>query len=235
MTILIVTGTDTGIGKTIVTAAIASISPHTTAVVKLAQTGVRPGEPGDIEEVGRLSGCTSLHEFARYPDPLSPHHAAMISELPELQQGTAVLRILELASEHDLVIVEGSGGVTVPFGVLDRWNVRDLSYDLDARMILVTSAKLGTLNHTFLASEYLDFDDPDDGGIVVGSYPADPGLAERYNLFDLAHMAPDGQLAGLMPEGLAQAEDFPAAARSALGVQLGGTFDWFSYRGTVQP
>ena len=79
-TLLVVTGTGTEVGKTIVTAAVAALASaagRTVAVLKAAQTGLGPGEPGDVHEVGRLSGVTDLHELARYPEPLAPATAAL--------------------------------------------------------------------------------------------------------------------------------------------------------------
>ena len=76
---LVVTGTGTGVGKTVVTAAVAALAAargSRVAVVKPAQTGVGGDEPGDLAEVRRLAGVTDLHELARYPDPLSPAAAA---------------------------------------------------------------------------------------------------------------------------------------------------------------
>ena len=93
---LIVTGTGTGVGKTVVTAALAACAAGEVAVVKPVQTGVRPGEDGDLAEISRLSRIHDLHEFARYPDPLSPERAAARSGLPALALDDAVQRILAL-------------------------------------------------------------------------------------------------------------------------------------------
>ena len=75
MTILVVTGTSTGVGKTVVTAAVAALAlarGELVAVLKPAQTGVGPGEPGDVGEVARLAPGVAAFELARYPDPLAP-------------------------------------------------------------------------------------------------------------------------------------------------------------------
>ena len=228
MSVLIVTGTGTEVGKTVVTAALAACATGSVAVVKLAQTGVGPGEPGDLAEITRLSGCTDVHEFARYPDPLSPHHAASESGLPALDQGTAVLRIADLEIDHDLVIVEGSGGLFVPYD-RDRWTIYDLGFELAADFLLVTSAGLGTINHTALTVEALG-GSRNMAGIVVGSWPAEPGLAERCNIFDLARMARHSELSGALPRGIPGMTDFPQRARVALAPQFGGTFDWPAFR-----
>jgi len=89
MTVCFVTGTDTGVGKTVVTAALAAIwraRGHDVAVVKPAQTGVRPGQAGDVDEVRRLAGPLDAREGIRLPDPLAPVRAALVAgvELPGL-------------------------------------------------------------------------------------------------------------------------------------------------------
>lgn len=69
------TGTGTGVGKTIVTAALAALAAgrgDAVAVVKPAQTGALPGEPGDIDVIRRLTRVTDTHELARFPAALSP-------------------------------------------------------------------------------------------------------------------------------------------------------------------
>lgn len=216
--ILIVTGTGTDVGKTVVTAAIAALVPGSVAVVKPAQTGVAPGEPGDLAEVGRLAGVRSLHEFARYPDPLSPHHAAVRSGLPPLDRADAVKNIGRLAADDDLVLVEGAGGLLVPFDP-DGTTLLDVARELTATVVVVTLPGLGTLNHTALTLRALT--GVDVAGVVIGRWPAQPGLAERCNVADLAAAG----LVGVLPDGLAAVEDFEAAARAGLAPRLGGTFD----------
>jgi dethiobiotin synthetase len=96
MSVLVVTGTGTGVGKTIVTAAIAVLAAQRgapTAVVKIAQTGVGDDEPGDLQEISRLTGIEDLHEFARYPHPLAPAAAARLSGRPEVDLDKAVAEI----------------------------------------------------------------------------------------------------------------------------------------------
>lgn len=218
MTVVIVTGTGTDVGKTVVTAALAACAPGSVAVVKPAQTGVADGEPGDLAEVARLAGVASLHEFARYPDPLSPHHAAALSGLPPLDRADTVERIGKLAASHELVLVEGAGGLLVPFDPAGT-TLLDLARELAATVVVVTAAGLGTLHHTAATMHALA--GVDVAGVVIGSWPAEPGLAERCNVADLAAY----DLVGVLPAGMATAEDFPAAARAALAPRFGGTFD----------
>jgi dethiobiotin synthetase len=90
---------------------------------------------------------------------------------------------------------------------------------------VVTAAGLGTLNHTALTLEALATRKLACAGVVVGRWPADPGLAERCNLDDLVTVA-GGPLAGLLPEGLGALAPatFLAAARRGLSPAFGGTF-----------
>ncbi|NEC51494.1 AAA family ATPase, partial [Actinospica acidiphila] len=79
MPVLVVTGTNTEVGKTVVTAAVAATAlagGRSVAVLKAAQTGVGPDEPGDAAEVVRLAGAVTSDELARYPEPLAPATAA---------------------------------------------------------------------------------------------------------------------------------------------------------------
>ena len=235
MSILIVTGTGTDVGKTVVAAALAACAPGTVAVVKLAQTGVAAGEPGDLAEVTRLSGCQDVHEFARYPEPLAPHHAALVSGRPALDQGEAVLRIEDLTNDHDLVVVEGSGGLLVPFDTELPWTLVDLALELAAPLVVVTRAGLGTINHTALTVQLFEDGGLVLAGIVIGAWPAEPGLAERCNIVDLARMAGDDELSGVLPQGMAGMADFPQRARAALAPTFGGTFDWPAFRAAMRP
>ena len=225
MSVLLVTGTGTDVGKTVATAALAACASGDVAVVKPAQTGVAHGAPGDLAEITRLARVTDVHEFVRYPDPLSPHHAARVSGMPELEFADAVRRINDLDASHDLVLVEGAGGLLVPFTSTDGWTLADLAGALQAPVVLVTTAGLGTLNHTALTVGRLAEDNLRLAGIVIGSWPAEPDLATRCNVADLSAMAPGGALGGALPAGMAAMRDFGRQARAALAPGFGGTFD----------
>lgn len=234
MNVLVVTGTGTGVGKTITTAALAARAAKSVAVVKPAQTGVAPGEPGDLAEVTRLTGCTDTHEYARYPEPLAPHHAAARSGMPGLALADVVGRISALAAERDLVLVEGAGGLLVPFAA-SGWTLVSVAAALDAPVVLVSSAGLGTINHTALTIRAIDTAGLALAGIVIGNWPAHAGVAERCNVTDLAAMSPDGELAGALPAGLPAIKDFGQQARAALSPHFGGAFDGAAFRAAVSP
>jgi dethiobiotin synthetase len=219
VSVLLVTGTGTGVGKTVTTAAVVACATGRVAVVKPAQTGVAAGEPGDLAEVTRLTGCTDTHEFARYPEPLSPHHAAARSGRAELDLDDVAAQIADLAAARDLVVVEGAGGLLVPFAATG-WTIADLAAELDAPLLVVTNPGLGTLNHTALTLQAMV--GLECAGLVIGSWPREPAVAELCNVEDLAEMA---ELVGVLPADSAAVTDFPAHARAALGPRLGGVFD----------
>jgi dethiobiotin synthetase len=188
---VVVTGTGTGVGKTVATAALAtSYAAHglDVAVVKPVQTGLLPGEPGsDMDEVTVLSGVRDVHELVRLEDPLAPDSAARLrdAEIPTVAELTDRVA----AIDADVVVVEGAGGALVR---LDRegGTVVDLALGLrqsgaEVDVMVVTAAGLGTLNHTELTVEALRRRGLEPAGLIIGSWPADPGLAERRNREDL--------------------------------------------------
>ncbi|MCW2783954.1 MAG: dethiobiotin synthase [Marmoricola sp.] len=190
MTVWFVTGTDTGVGKTVATAALvvtlqaAGRAPY---VIKPAQTGVDPDGTGDLDDVRRLAGPVPGHEGVRLREPLAPDTAARLEgvELPTI--GAQRDGILAAAIEHG-VVVEGAGGVLVHLGA--TWNVLDLGRAVryaghDVAFLVVARAGLGTLNHTALTVQAITSQDLYPAGIVIGSWPDEPGLAEEQNLIDL--------------------------------------------------
>lgn len=223
---LVITGTGTGVGKTVACAAVAAAAlatGRTVAVVKPAQTGVTGAEAGDVDEVLRLTeGAVTGVELARYPEPLAPATAARRAGLPAVRPGHVVEAVRELAGNHDLVLVEGAGGLLVH---LDErgGTLAEVAGLLGAPVLVVAAAGLGTLNATALTTEALRTRGVACRGVVVGSWPGSPGLAERCNLTDLPVVG-GAPLLGAIPEGAAQRADFRAAAGSWLGEELYGSW-----------
>lgn len=229
--ILFVTGTNTDVGKTVATAALASAALRAgrkVAVLKPGQTGVAPGEPGDAAEVQRLAGDLTIRELVRYPEPLAPDTAARRAGMPYLSPAEVVAAVRDLAATHDLVLVEGAGGLLVRYDDEGRTladqarAVREAG--LDAEVLLIASAGLGTLNIVSLTAEALATRELPLAGVVVGSWPAEPGLAERCNLADLPRSA-GAPLLGALPERAGAAEDFAALAVASLAPELGGSWN----------
>jgi dethiobiotin synthetase len=209
--VVIVTGTGTEVGKTVATAALTvalRARGSTVLVVKPAQTGVYAGEPGDVDwvrsRVGPDPGVETL-ELMRLRDPLAPDAAAR-REGVELPPVAAHARtIAERAGSCDVVLVEGAGGLLVR---LDRrgGTLADLGTALRYKgvgtgFVVVAAAGLGTLNTTALTAEALRRRDLPLLGVIIGSWPTQPGLAEESNLEDLPSIA-GAPLLGHIPEGV---------------------------------
>jgi dethiobiotin synthase len=222
VSILVVTGTSTDVGKTVVTAALAALAPGPVAVCKPAQTGVGPGEPGDLAEVERLAGPVTTRELARYPDPLAPDTAARRAGLPLLEQDVLTGAVRALDDAHATTIVEGAGGLLVRLGA---FTLLDVAVALGAPVVVVAAAGLGTLNHAELTVAALAARGVDCRGVVVGSWPARPGLAERCNLDDLP-LVTGVPLLGVVPAGVGRmgGVEFRALAGQWLAPSLGGAW-----------
>jgi dethiobiotin synthetase len=213
LTVLVVTGTGTGVGKTVVTAALACHARRAgldVAVCKPVQTGTDCGDD-DLAEVGRLSGVTALAGLARYPQPLAPAAAAEQAGTP-LPTGDQVLRLVRGVDRPGrLTLVEGAGGLLVELAA-GGVTLRDLAVELGAAALVAVTAELGTLNHTALTLEALAVRGVSCAGVVIGSWPARPGLVETSNRSALADMAP---VRAALPAGAASMTDFAALSAEA--------------------
>ncbi|MFL5993413.1 MAG: dethiobiotin synthase [Streptomyces sp.] len=228
MPVLVITGTGTEVGKTVATAAVAAAAlaaGRTVAVLKAAQTGVRPDEPGDADEVARLAGAVTQAEVARYPEPLAPATAARRAGMKPVRPHEVAEAAAKLATEHDLVLVEGAGGLLVRFDH-EGGTLAHAAELLRAPVLVVASAGLGTLNTTELTARELRRRRLELAGVVIGSWPDSPDLAARCNLADLPDVS-GAPLLGALPAGAGRLPpaDFRAAAPGWLAPRLDGTWD----------
>ena len=210
MTVVIITGTGTGVGKTIATAALASCA-RDIAVCKPVQTG----DDDDLAEIARLSGVCESVSVARYPDALAPVAAAAAAgrSLPSADQIIDAVRSVDRPGR--LTLVEGAGGLLVELAA-GGFTVRDLAVDLAAPVLVVCEAGLGTLNHTALTLEALENKGISCAGLVIGSWPAGPGAAEEFNRGALEDLAP---VRAVLPAGAA------ALSPADFAVMAGNAFD----------
>jgi dethiobiotin synthetase len=152
---IVVTGTDTEVGKTYATAALAQalmLAGETVTVVKPVQTGVGVGEPGDADEINRLAGAPVAQEWQRLALPLAPETIAHQTG----EQLTPIPALVDRLNgfESDVVVAEGAGGVLVRLD-RDGNTIADLAERWAAEVVIVTRDTLGTLNHTGLTVEHL--------------------------------------------------------------------------------
>jgi dethiobiotin synthetase len=208
------------VGKTIATAAIAAaakVAGKRVAMLKPAQTG----DDDDAGTVRRLAEPDTALTLAHYPDPLAPATAARVGghKPLELHEVVAVARSLD--ASHDVVLVEGAGGLLVPMG--PQWTVADLAAELGAPAVVVTRPELGTLNHTALTLEALRHRGIE-AYLVLGSWPRTPELVHRTNLEDFP-----AALHGWLPENAADEPRFAHEAPRWLSPLLYGVsieFPW---------
>jgi dethiobiotin synthetase len=197
---VLVTGTDTGVGKTVVAAALAVARPGA-VYVKPVQTGLAT-DVADVEVVRALAGC-DVRQGRGFDEALAPAVAAARARV-------SLRRADLLAPFHglDVVVGEGAGGLLVELGT-DGTTVADLAADLDLPLVVVCRPGLGTLNHTRLTLEAAWARGLRVLGLVVNGYPAAPGVAERTNLDGLGAMAPVLAVVPAVERGVTAA-DLPA-------------------------
>jgi len=144
-----VTGTDTDVGKTRVTASLALALKNagiTPTIVKLVQTGLAPGIPGDAARAGKLAGVRSL-ELARFEKAADPWSAAVASGQPEVRASELVEAVAHI--ENGLVC-EGAGGLMVPLNAREQLGNVAVLGKFDT--VLAVGLKLGCVNHALLTA-----------------------------------------------------------------------------------
>lgn len=223
---LFITGTDTGVGKTVLAASIV-------AALRAAGEAVRPLKPvlsgldepsdpvwpPDHELLARAGGVDpDAVALIRYGPPVSPHLAAELAGRP-IDPGVLRGQIQTLANGHGTVIVEGVGGLLVPLA--PGYDVRRLARELELRLIIAARAGLGTINHTLLTLEAARSAQLDVASIVLTPWPEHPSVVERSNRETIARLG-DVPVATLPPVSQPTPEELAAA-----GATLPLT-DWLS-------
>lgn len=147
-----VTGTDTDVGKTRVTAALAAAfvaHGERPTIVKAVQTGLAPGVRGDAADAAALAGCASL-EFARFRLAADPWSAALAEDAAPLDAATLARRIEAVPGP---VIVEGAGGAAVPINATET--LASVAALTTCEAVVVAGLRLGCISHTLLTLDYL--------------------------------------------------------------------------------
>ncbi|MES2638665.1 MAG: dethiobiotin synthase [Myxococcota bacterium] len=200
---LLVTGTDTGVGKTVVTAALAAALAESGVAVRALKpvaSGVAEGDPGeDAALLGAAAGHPPL-SLHRLRTPVSPHRAAALD-------GVTIDPAAILAWVHahagDVTLVEGAGGWEVPFAA--DWRVSHLGVALGWPVLVVAADRLGVLNHTLLTVAAVQRAGLVVAGVVLTG-PADGGVMDNHA--ELTHL--------LGPVAVRRMPWLPALDRAAL-------------------
>ena len=181
--VVLVTGTDTGVGKTVAAAWLAwrASQQGSVALIKAAQTGADPKVDGD-EAFYRaaLSGVdVTIETLAAFPEPLAPSIAARrVGRQVDFE--AIARRCAEVAAAHDVTLVEGSGGLLVPLD--EEHDFADLAARLGARLVVVVRPGLGTLNHTALTLEAAARRGLAVNALVCSGMSPEPEVVEMENL-----------------------------------------------------
>ena len=187
---LFVTGTGTGVGKTVVAAAIA----HTyvdrgqrVGVFKPAVTGLDESEPDHtiLRRAARSRQTDDEIAPYRFTPPVSPHLGAELAgqaiRPPRLEAAARAA-----AGSADLLVCEGVGGLLVPLTL--GYLVRDLARDLGLPLVIATPPGLGAINHTLLTVEAARAVGLEVAAVVLTPWPAEPSSVERSNREAIARL-----------------------------------------------
>ena len=158
---IFITGTDTGIGKTVVTACLLSAFNNrgiSVGVMKPIETGVDPECNSIANSDAKFLHQVSRNEISlgevcqyRFKTAASPFQAALIDEVEPVDEKIIIEAYSQLVEKHGLVLVEGVGGLLVP--IHENYMVADLVVDLKLPIIIVSPLKLGAINHTLMTLE----------------------------------------------------------------------------------
>ncbi|MDR3437243.1 dethiobiotin synthase [Telmatospirillum sp.] len=191
-----VTGTDTGIGKTMVSAWL--VHSWNADYWKPVQSGVADGSDADV--VRAVAPQTIIHPSAHtLTEPLSPHEAARRDGV------TISLTDFHLPATDRPLVVEGAGGALVPLN--DHDMMADLMAHLGLPVVVVARSGLGTINHTLLTLEALQHRGLSVVGVVMSGSPND---ANRQAIEHFSGVTVIGQLPLL--DGVKGLRDYPPLA-----------------------
>lgn len=185
---LAVVGTDTAIGKTVITAGLVEAfrqAGQEARAIKPAQTGFPEDDDARFvaEAVGDDSAAVRLSTRS---EPLAPAVAARRSDDP-LEYGSLLADTQDALADSDVGIVEGAGGLRVPLSNDPPKEIVDLVADLSLPALVVARSGLGTLNHTALTVEALRRRDVPVAGVVLNEYDGET-VAARTNPAELERM-----------------------------------------------
>ena len=198
---LFVTGTGTGVGKTVLSAALLAAMSAAGAPVRAHKpvvTGLdEPSETGWPPDHELLAGVADMtpEEVSplRYGPAVSPHLAAALAGAT-IDPADLLARAREAASGESNLIVEGVGGLLVPLA--DEFTVSDLAVALGLPVVIAASPGLGTINHTLLSIESAHAAGLDVRAVVLTPWPEAPAELERSNRETISRLG-EIEVAGL--------------------------------------
>lgn len=180
-----VTGTDTDVGKTIISSGLAAVLKEKkvdVGVFKPMLSGINREDPAsDTSLLKQLSQTSLSYEEItpfEFKEPLAPYVAGKL-EGRTIGIEEVVCHWEKIREKHEFFIVEGAGGISVPLG--EDFLVSDLIKALQLPIVIVARPNLGTFNHTFLTVQYAKSMGLSIAGIVINGINESPDLAEKTN------------------------------------------------------
>jgi dethiobiotin synthetase len=197
---ILITGTDTGVGKTAVTALLLAHAQAEGIRVR----ALKPFSTGGQRDEALLAALQSNAfptNFFHYPEPIAPWAAARLHDQP-VRVTDVVSKIAPHLKECDLLLVEGAGGLLTPLG--EDFNAADLMTALSADPLLVAANRLGVLNHTLLAVEALRNRSAKNVRIALveqaaADQEAVADLSRKTNLANLRELVPSIPIVPIVP------------------------------------
>jgi dethiobiotin synthetase len=188
-----ITGTDTGVGKTVLAGAVLAslrLRGERVRALKPVITGLRdptdPDWPHDHQLLAQAAGCDAQEVMlVGYQPPVSPHLAAQLSGRP-LVLGDLISAIDSAVRAGEFAVIEGVGGLLVPLS--EEHSVRDLALGLGLPIVIAARPGLGTINHTLLTLEAARSAGLDVAGVVLTPWPAAPDTIQRSNRETIARL-----------------------------------------------
>ena len=180
-----ITGTDTGVGKTAITAGIAGSMRKIgidVGVMKPIATGI-PQKTGfkslDVSILAEASGIKDPEDLINpvfLPIPVSPYDASKLLSLP-IDMPQILTKFTKLLSMHQVLLIEGIGGLMTP--ITKKFFVADMIKAMAVETIIVTRATLGTLNHTVMTCKLCKEYDIKIKGLVINNFDEKGTAAEK--------------------------------------------------------
>ena len=201
---IFITGTDTGVGKTLVTAALAhhfSLQGLNVGVMKPIETGVKKldqlgPDASLLRWAAKSSDANDLISPYRFSQPVAPCQAATTAG-EQIDADKIVEACQALRDGKDIVLIEGAGGLMVP--IRGGYIMADLARQLGTPLLVVTHPRLGTLNHTTLTTFAARAMGLELSGFIINQMPEKPGEAEKEAPHLLSSLA-SADLLGVLPE-----------------------------------
>ena len=175
---LFIVGTDTDVGKTFVTAGIIHVlreNNYNACSFKPVQSGgilkdnkLLSGDVEFVKDVTQIHEDNSMMNSYCFKEAVSPHLAAEKENI-KIDKNKILDDYKKLKEKYDFIVVEGAGGIIVPL-IRDEYYIYDLIKDLDASVVIVARAGVGTINHTVLTVNFLKSMGIDIKGLIINGY-----------------------------------------------------------------